>query len=337
MRTYRFTANLSAPTHKRLDAFLHEQKDLWNAALEERIDAYKKGRSVSYLNQQKSLTELRQECPEHRQYHLHSQRSALRRLDKAFQAFFRRVKAGQSPGFPRFRSIRRVRSFETFQFALHSKGGVHSVAIKGIGRFRFKGELPEGGYKQFRVAKTPKRVQASIVCELPERLKLVDKRPAMGLDLGVECLYALSNGELAPGIERDKGEIKRRQRKLARAKKGSNNRAKKRLSLAKASQAERERARGRLHEISRASADSIRASIDRPGAGLRLTRRRCSPAPADTMRRCCRRGSRRRSAVPERADRHIARFAPVPLVCGPRGGSGADPAVQCFQRTVGFG
>lgn len=251
VRAYRFTANLSASTHKRLDAFLHEQKDLWNAALEERIDAYKKGKSVSYLNQQKSLTELRQECPEHRQYDATAQRSALRRLDKAFQAFFRRVKAGQSPGFPRFRSIHRVRSFETSQFALHSKGGVHSVAIKGIGRFRFKGELPEGGYKQFRVAKTPKRVQASIVCELPERLKLVDKRPAMGLDLGVECLYALSNGELAPGIERDKGEIKRRQRKLARAKKGSNNRAKKRLSLAKASQAERERARGRLHEISR--------------------------------------------------------------------------------------
>lgn len=252
MRTYRFTANLSAPTHRRLDAFLQEQKDLWNAALEERIAAYQKtGKTVSFYEQCKSLTELRRDCPEHRRFDAFCQRSALNRLHKAFQAFFRRVKAGETPGFPRFRSIRRVRSFDTSQFALHSKGGVHSVAIKGIGRFRFKGELPDAKRKNLRVVKTAKRIQVQIACELPSRLALVDTRPEMGMDLGVECLYALSNGELAPRMAVDNSEIKRRQRKLARAKKGSNNREKKRHSLAKARQTQQERAHGRLHEISR--------------------------------------------------------------------------------------
>lgn len=252
MRTYRFAANISAPTHRRLDAFLQEQKDLWNAALEERISAYQKtGKTVSFYDQCKSLTELRRDCPEHRQFDAFCQRSALNRLHKAFQAFFRRVKAGETPGFPRFKSINRVKSFETSQFSIHRQGVFYSVAIKGIGRFRFKGELPDAKCKNLRVVKTAKRIQVQIACELPSRLALVDTRPEMGMDLGVECLYALSNGETAPRMAVDNSAVKRWQRKVSRAEKGSNNREKKRRSLAKAHQTRQERAHGQLHEISR--------------------------------------------------------------------------------------
>ena len=260
MRTYRFAAKLSPAAHRRLDAFLREQKELWNAGLEERISAYQKtGKTITCYDQFKSLTELRRDCPEHGQYSAHAQRSALQRLDKAFQSFFRRVKAGEKPGFPRFKSINRMRSFDTAQFSLHRGGGFHSVNIKGVGKFRFKGELPDLGkdkYKTFRVVKTAKRVWVQVACELPE-LKVVDKRPALGLDLGVEALYALSNGEIAPGLRRDTGAIKRFQRKLSRAKgakkgeKRSNNYKKIRLSLGKAFQAEKERTHGQLHETSR--------------------------------------------------------------------------------------
>ena len=257
LRAYTFTANLSRPVHERLDAFLLEQKDLWNAALEERIAAYQKslqrtgkGKGVGYYQQQGELTEWRQADPDNSVFSVHAQRSALRRLDKAFQSFFRRVKAGAKPGFPRFKPARRMRSFETGQFSVHTKGWVHSVSIKGIGKFRFKGALPdEGKAKVFRVVKTARRVSVCLTWALPE-LRLVDARPPVGMDVGVDNLYALSNGEIAPARQRDKSRIKHFQRQLARAKKGSNNRIKKRASLAKACQSERERTQGQLHELS---------------------------------------------------------------------------------------
>ena len=66
LRNYSFTAHLSRPVHERLDAFLLEQKDLWNAALQERIAAYQKslqrtgkGKGVGYYQQQGELTEWR--------------------------------------------------------------------------------------------------------------------------------------------------------------------------------------------------------------------------------------------------------------------------------------
>lgn len=251
IRTFTFTAMASRLTHARLDAFLREQQDLRNAGLEERLAAYQKiGKGISYLAQQKGLTELRQDCPEHNQYSCPAQRSALRRLDRAFKNFFRRVKAGEKPSFLRFKSAHRIRSFDTQQFSLHAKGDIQSVAVKGIGRSRFKGELPNNvKRKVFRVVRLAKRIKVQIVCALPD-VRLVDNRLALGLDVGVDCLYALSNGETAPGLKRDLSRIKRCQRKLARAQRRSNNQRKKRASLAKAWQTERERAQGQLHELS---------------------------------------------------------------------------------------
>ena len=177
MKTLTYTAKLSRPTHIRLSAFLRQQKDLWNAALQERIEAYQKaGKSITAFDQMKSLTEIRQDS-EFSQYHLHSQRTALRRLDGAFQSFFRRVKRGESPGFPRFRS--RCRSFETGAFKIHTKGDWHSVSVKGVGRFRFKGELPDTA-KLLRVVVTPQRVNIQLAGEVAEDYRPLDE-PSSGL------------------------------------------------------------------------------------------------------------------------------------------------------------
>lgn len=88
-------------------------------------------------------------------YALKCQRSALCTLDRAFKRFFRRVQAGQKLGFPRFKSKDRgVRSFSTSQPRLKSHGRWQSLSIKGIGRLRFKGEMP-GAILKARVVKTP--------------------------------------------------------------------------------------------------------------------------------------------------------------------------------------
>ena len=97
---------------ERLMAWIRLHCELYNAALQERIEAYRKcGQSISYYDQQNVLPEIKAARPELVELGSHALQQTLRRLDLAFQAFFRRVKAGQTPGFPRFKSQHRFSGF----------------------------------------------------------------------------------------------------------------------------------------------------------------------------------------------------------------------------------
>ena len=254
-RTLVFRAKLSRRTHASLEAFLEEMRHLWNGALEERIDAYRKaGVSISWVDQFKSLTEIRRALPDYACCSVAAQRSVLKRVDRAFQAFFRRVAAGQKPGFPRFRSKHRsLRSFEVPAPAIRRHGRWNVVAVKGIGKFRFAGEI-DGKPKILRVVKTPMRVAVQIVVER-EVADRVDRRPRLGIDVGILSRIALSTGETVPGRRLDRSTVIRCQRVLSRAKRSSRSRCKKRLAMAKAWQRATERERGVLHEL---TADLVR-------------------------------------------------------------------------------
>lgn len=102
----------TASQRKRLDDWARLHAELYNAALQERIEAYRKaGISISYYDQQNTLPAIKQFRPELVELGSHALQETLRRLDRAFQAFFRRVKAGQAPGFPRFKSSARFSGF----------------------------------------------------------------------------------------------------------------------------------------------------------------------------------------------------------------------------------
>ncbi len=93
-------------TERKLQWVLDRCRELYNAALSERRDAYKyAGKSISYYDQQNDLPEIKQEIrPEYEEIAAHVLQDALRRLDRAFQHFFRRARHGQTPGFP----VRRI-------------------------------------------------------------------------------------------------------------------------------------------------------------------------------------------------------------------------------------
>ena len=250
MRTQTFTAKLSKRCHKALNAFLEQQCYLWNEFLEERIDIYEKhGELVTAYAQSKSLTTKRREDDEFSVYDALCQRTSLFRLDKAFQNFFRRVKNGEKPGFPRFKSFGRIRSFDVHRFNIYTKNGVNSFSIKGIGRFRFKGNI-EGTPKLIRVVKTPRRVKIRVVCVAEKEVeKEDDVRLPLGIDVGIKERVTLSSGFQVPKRILDRSEIKQRQRKFSKTKKKSNNRRKKGLLLAKAWQRSKEKELGLLHEL----------------------------------------------------------------------------------------
>jgi putative transposase len=110
--SYRYRLLPARRQHRALEAIVESQRELYNAALEERIDAYRKaGISRTYIDQTKALAQWRREDPEGRALSSNIQRATLKRVDDSFQGFFRRVASGNIPGFPRFRGRARFDGF----------------------------------------------------------------------------------------------------------------------------------------------------------------------------------------------------------------------------------
>jgi len=102
----------SVEQDKVLSSHLELHRLLSNAALHERIDAWaKKKISITYNQQQNMLPALKKDMPELAELGSQALQETLRRVDRSFQNFFRRCKAGQTPGFPRFKSFNRFDSF----------------------------------------------------------------------------------------------------------------------------------------------------------------------------------------------------------------------------------
>ena len=103
---------------------------------------------------------------------------------------------------------------------MHQQDVWLSVTIKGIGRFCCKGTL-NGVPRLLRIVRTPRRVEIQVVVERPSEAAATDTREPVGIDLGIRSLVALSTGETVPGNAHDRTELKRRQRKLSRTRRGS--------------------------------------------------------------------------------------------------------------------
>ena len=107
-RAYKFLLRPTSKQAQALSEMLRDQCSLYNGALQERRDAYRHGSktSIRYGDQSAQLKEIRAFDPERQgRWSFSGQQATLRRLDKAFAAFFRRVKAGEKPGYPRFRGV----------------------------------------------------------------------------------------------------------------------------------------------------------------------------------------------------------------------------------------
>ncbi|MEK6668641.1 MAG: transposase [Pseudomonadota bacterium] len=131
-----------------LARLLEAHRLLYNAALEERISAWRCARkSISFEDQTQSLTQVRGLLPEDWAWvNCSAQQVTLRRLSKAFQAFFRRCKEGQTPGFPRFKSMSRMPGFgykghgDGWRFTPGDKGRHGTLRLQEVGHIRARGQ-----------------------------------------------------------------------------------------------------------------------------------------------------------------------------------------------------
>jgi putative transposase len=257
VRTFRFLLRPKAAQHLALERILEGQRLLYNAALQERTDAWRKQRAtISCYDQMKSLTVICADDPGgYGALPSRLSRATLRRLDEAFKGFFRRVKSGQTPGFPRFKPMSRWDSFGFAEF----KG----VSFDGR-RLRFKGmpgglrvhvhrELPRGA----RILSCHLRRDAkgwNVSLQVRYRPEVVPHHgPIAGMDVGLEHLAVLSDGTFIQNPRIGAGRarhLRRLQRALQRTKKGSGNRAKRRRALALAHMAVANARETQLHQQS---------------------------------------------------------------------------------------
>ena len=240
-RSYRFRLRPSNAQYARLSQLLEQQRQLYNAALQERRDAWRLARvSISKLDQQTSLTMIRADDPAgYGAISVKLSRRTLARVDQAMQGFFRRVKCGQAPGFPRFRS-RGLFQTMGFDEASGFRFVRNGLAFKGLdGAVRLKGHRSIPACAIIKIATLSYDDHywwLSVVVALPEAKRHHHARRAVGLDIGVTQLITLSTGEHVPNLRpraQMERELRRRQRQLARCRRGSNRRAKVRARLAR--------------------------------------------------------------------------------------------------------
>ena len=233
-RTYKYRLYPDRKQREILTLHLDLCRELFNAGLQERIDSYKHGTPVRWLDQQAQLPAIKEVRPEFKNIHAHTLQAVLIRLHRSFQNFFRRVRQGQTPGFPRFKGRNRFNSLVFTPAAFKVQGS--RVAISKVGNLKIKlhRPLPERIGTLFL-----KRVcgawYACFACAV-EAQPLRRSDAAIGIDVGLESFAVLSDGTAIenPGWYRQaQKRLRLAQRRVARRKKGSNRRHKAIQILAK--------------------------------------------------------------------------------------------------------
>jgi putative transposase len=237
-KTFKYRLLGNKITFDNADEWLLLCRRLYNVALEQRICAYKQNKkTISYYTQSKQLPELKETFPEYRAVGAQVLQDVLDRLDKAYKSFFRRAKNGEGKtGFPRFKGEGRYNSFTLKQTGWELDG--RYLTINNIGRFKLRLSRPiEGNIKTVIIRKSPtKQWYVCFSCDnVPEKI-LPESDKIIGLDVGIKSFLTDSKDNKVENPKFLKHKIKElrvKQRKLSRAKKGLNRRKKAKLRVAK--------------------------------------------------------------------------------------------------------
>ena len=237
IRTFAYKLKPTKTQERWLFDMLERLRDLQNSARNGRIAAYEaEGITLSYIEQTKELTQARKRESYYKDVPQDFQNHALRRVDKAFKGFFRRVKSGETPGFPRYR----LRN-KSLTWSLRKRKGMREEPIQktdtrydrlkvpklGLVKVRLSRPL-EGDPKEVTIVKKPSGWYVRIACELPDVPKL-EPDTAVGVDVGTNHFLTTSDGLTVknPRFYRQaEGLQKKHQKNLSRKKVGSRRRKK---------------------------------------------------------------------------------------------------------------
>ncbi len=247
------------PTKKQahlLENQLEECRTLYNHFLEARNRAWdERQESLSYHQQAVTLPVLKKRCPELTQVYSQVLQNVALRVDLAFKAFFRRCKAGETPGHPRFRGPGR---YDSMTYPQHGGGWQMTCGVlklSKVGAIRVVEHRPlEGAPKTCTIRRASLRKwYVTIACAFdPQELPATGD--AVGMDVGLLSFVTLSTGESTPCpkfLRTDEHDLKRTQRTLSAATRGTAERRKRRAIVRRVHERIRNRRTNFAHQESR--------------------------------------------------------------------------------------
>jgi len=203
-RAYRFLLQPTTKQKARLDHLLAGQRELYNAALEERRGAWRwEGRTITKYEQFGTLAGLRDVRPDVLACGTTVCRGTLTRLDESFRAFYRRSRSGEKPGYPRFKGAGRWDSVQwPYQAGWKFDEDGRRVRIHGIGSIAVRRNRPlRGVAKTITIRREGRRWFLTVFCVDVPAQPLPATGRQVGVDLGVNHLATTSDGHHFPNIE----------------------------------------------------------------------------------------------------------------------------------------
>jgi putative transposase len=263
-RAYKFRAYPTRRQEQRARAMLDAHRQLYNAALEERREVWRHGVIVRYSDQSAQLTEIRRADPGGQgRWSFTSQQQTLRRLDRAFQGFFQRVRAGRRAGYPRFKSAARWDSVDFVDGDgarwRDLEGRWARAYLQGVGQVKVTAHRPVvGRVKTLRCKREGRRWYVVVVAE-QQPVPLPATGRQVGLDVGVARFATTSDGQVIPNpglLAASAHEIAAAQRAVAGCQPGSGNRRRAKRKLAKLHREVANRRRDFHHQTARRLVDA---------------------------------------------------------------------------------
>ncbi|MBZ6248583.1 transposase [Streptomyces olivaceus] len=268
IRAYRFLIRPTVGQAAALSAMLADHCSLYNGALQERRDAYRHASktSIKYGMQSAQLKDIRAFDAERQgRWSFSSQQATLRRLDKAFAAFFRRIKSGETPGYPRFRG---VNWFDTVEFPKDGDGcrwdstpydPQTRVRFQGVGHVKVKQHRPVvGKVKTVSVKREGRRWYVVLTAEQAQPGPLPATGAVVGIDMGIASFLTTSDGEHVANPRHGRNaaaKLGTAQQALSRCKRGSKRRRK---TVQKIADLHRKVRRQRLDHAHKTALDLVR-------------------------------------------------------------------------------
>ena len=233
LKTYRYRLYPRPAQEKNLFRILACARNFYNMCVGERKWGYElEGRSVNLTAQLQQVKHYKATFPQAQPVHSHVLQLVATRVDQAFQDFFRRVKAGEKAGYPRFKGRNWFNSFGFKEYGNGFKVEGHRLRVFGAGRIpvRMHRPIPDNGtIKTCLIKQQAGQWHVSFAVEVPDKPELPKTGEVIGLDMGIAALLTTSNGvkiENPNYYRAGQVKLRRLQRSLSRKKKGSKNRRK---------------------------------------------------------------------------------------------------------------
>ena len=282
MKTYKYRLY---PTKKQIETLqwtLDHCRELYNAALQERRDTWNiikqhpnyyddewrkqaaKEHAVSYSTQATQLTDMKEIREEYKDIYAQILQEVLRRVDKAMQAFFQRVKTGKTPGYPRFQGKNR---YDSFMYPQNGFSLTHDkrLYLSKVGTIKVKLHREIiGKIKTCTIKREGEYWYVCLACEVEQVKRTPYTDEAIGIDLGVSTLATLSTGDVIENpkhYHKTEKRLAKAQQALSCKKRGSKRRKKAVQKVAAVHRKIRNQRNDYLHKWSRWLVDTYETIV----------------------------------------------------------------------------